>query len=267
MRNTEMQDMGQYSAIAEPAAAAAAATQDTEPQPDDAEPALDADRGAPKRSTRTMLLIMAWDIGAPTGLYYGLRSAGVSVFTSLLAGAILPALSTAVQWLRNRHLDGLGTFGAAMMLMSLAASLISGSDRFLLARDGWVTGVGGLWFAATARARRPLVYQSARPLLEGRFRSDGTSWEVLWAREPRFRRIWRVATVMWGAMMLIDAAARITMAYTLPVDSVPALSSLLWPVTIVVLQLVTGAYYEIAGLWELTSGKPRRRGGRPARVG
>lgn len=261
MQNTEMRGMGQHSAISGPAA------QDAEPRPDDADPALEAGRSASKRSARTMLLIMAWDIGAPTGLYYGLRSAGASVFTALLAGAILPALTTAVQWLRNRHLDGLGTFGAAMMLMSLVASLISGSDRFLLARDGWVTGVAGIWFAATARARRPLVYQSARPLLEGRFRSDGTSWEVLWAREPRFRHIWRVATVMWGAMMLIDAAARIAMAYTLPVDSVPALSSLLWPVTIVVLQLVTGAYYEIAGLWELTSGKPRRRRGRPARVG
>ncbi|MGH6654004.1 MAG: hypothetical protein ACRDVE_02230, partial [Actinocrinis sp.] len=97
-----------------------------------------ADRAAVKRGARTMLLIAAWDIAAPTALYYGLRSAGVSVFTALLAGAVLPALSTAVQWIRNRHLDGLGTFGAGIMLLGLAASLISGSDRFLLARDGWV---------------------------------------------------------------------------------------------------------------------------------
>ena len=31
------------------------------------------------------------------------------------------------------------------------------------------------------------------------------SWEAVWAREPRFRHIWRVATVMWGVVTLLDA--------------------------------------------------------------
>lgn len=210
-----------------------------------------------RRSRRAMLLIALWDVAAPTALYYGLRSAGASVFTALLASSLLPALSTAAQWIRQRHLDSLGLFGAAMMLMSVAASLVAGSPRFLLARDGWVTALGGLWFAGTARARRPLVYVSSQPLLEGRFRSDGTPWEVLWEHEPRFRRIWRVSTIVWGLAMLGDAAARIAMAYTLPVDSVPALTGLLWPVTIGFVLVVNGAYYEIAGLWRITSGAVR----------
>lgn len=210
-----------------------------------------------RRSRRATLLIALWDIGAPTALYYGLRAAGVSVFSALLAGAILPALSTAAQWIRRRHLDALGGFGAGMMLMSLIASVIGGSPRFLLARDGWVTGVGGLWFAGSARARRPLVFLSAQPLFDGRFRSDGTPWDVLWEHEPKFRRIWRVSTVIWGVTMLGDGAARIAMAYTLPIDSVPALSALLWPITIAFLQVVNGAYYEIAGLWRITSGRVR----------
>lgn len=210
-----------------------------------------------RRSRRTMLLIALWDIAAPTALYYGLRASGVSVFAALLASAALPALSTLAQWIRERHLDALGVFGAAMLLMSLAASLIGGSPRFLLTRDGWVTAIGGLWFAGSARARRPLVYLSAQVLFDGRFRSDGTPWEVLWEHEPRFRRIWRVSTVIWGVTMLGDAAARIAMAYTLPVDSVPALSGLLWPITLGLLQVINGGYYEIAGLWKITSGKLR----------
>ncbi|WP_327065105.1 VC0807 family protein [Kitasatospora sp. NBC_01302] len=203
---------------------------------------------------RRLLLTTLIDIAAPIALFYGLRAAGASTFLALLAGSLSPAASVAVQWVRARHLDAMAAFVAGVMLLSVAASLVSGSTRFMLARDGWVTGLAGLCFLASVRARRPLVFLGGRPLLEGRFRSDGTSWDVLWEREPSFRRIWRVSTVIWGIAMLADAAARIVMAYTLPVDAVPGLGGLLWPVTLVLLQLVNGVYYEVAGLWRLTAG-------------
>ncbi|MFI1521962.1 hypothetical protein [Kitasatospora cineracea] len=44
----------------------------------------------------------------------------------------------------------------------------------------------------------------------------------------------------------------------LPVDAVPGLGALLWPVTLVLLQLVNGVYYEVAGLWRLTAGTATR---------
>jgi hypothetical protein len=39
------------------------------------------------------------------------------------------------------------------------------------------------------------------------------------------------------------------MVYTLPVDLVPALGGALWPVTFVVLQMVTNVYFQRAGFW------------------
>ncbi|MFI9273380.1 hypothetical protein ACIGXM_22065 [Kitasatospora sp. NPDC052896] len=75
---------------------------------------------------------------------------------------------------------------------------------------------------------------------------------MLWKREPAFRRIWRVPTAIRGVAMLLDAAARIVMAHTLPVDLVPRLGASLRPVTLVLLQLVNGVCYELAGLWRLT---------------
>ncbi|MDH6109585.1 hypothetical protein P3T36_000356 [Kitasatospora sp. MAP12-15] len=211
-------------------------------------------RTSSRTSSRGVLLKTLWDVAAPIALYYGLRAAGMSVFAALLVGALLPLATTAVQWVRQRRLDAMASFVAAVMLLGLAATLVSGSTRFMLAKDGWVTGVAGLLFLASVRARRPLVFLGGRPLLEGRWRSDGTSWDVLWEREPAFRRIWRVSTVIWGVAMLVDAAARIVMAYTLPVDAVPGLGGLLWPVTLVLLQLVNGVYYELAGLWRITAG-------------
>jgi len=52
----------------------------------------------------------------------------------------------------------------------------------------------------------------ARPLLEGRKMYTVHDWDALWQAEPRFRRIWRVSSVMWGAGVLADAAIRVVMS-------------------------------------------------------
>lgn len=62
--------------------------------------------------------------------------------------------------------------------------------------------------------------------------------------------------------MLLDAVVRVVMAYTLPMDLVPGLGAVLWPVTLVLLQLVNGVYYEVAGLWRLTARHDQALAGR-----
>ena len=216
---------------------------------------------------RSALVLLA-DIALPIGLYYGLRAAGLSSYLALIISALVPLLSAGIQFLVARKRDGMAVFVASVIVLGLVASLISGSTRFVLAKDGWVTGVAGLWFFGTIWARRPLAFVGARPFLEGRFRSDGTSWDVLWEESARFRRIWRVSTAIWGTAMILDGAVRVVMAYTLPVDAVPALGGLLWPVTLVLLQVVNGVYYEVAGLWGITrrTAGPESEGARPTAV-
>jgi hypothetical protein len=68
------------------------------------------------------------------------------------------------------------------------------------------------------------------------------AWERDWADSPRFRRTLRVMTAAWGAAFLIDAAARVVMAYTLPVDLVPFLSTALLVVLLVAIVQVSKAY-------------------------
>ena len=199
------------------------------------------------------MLVLLFDMGAPIALFYVLTAAGLSNFTSLLLSAVLPGLSTVYQVLRARHLDALAVFMMAITVITALASLISGSPRFLLARDGWVTGISGIWLLATARANPPVVYMFARPLLEGRVGPNADSWDVLWDRLPAFRRIWRVASVIWGIATIFDAAVRFTMAYTLPVKAVPALNGAQYAVLFVLLQVVTNIYYFRAGLYDSQS--------------
>lgn len=60
--------------------------------------------------------------------------------------------------------------------------------------------------------------------------------------------------------MLADAAVRVAMSWTLPVAVVPALGGALWPVTFVVLQVLTNVYYQAAGLNRMLGARwPSRR--------
>jgi hypothetical protein len=220
----------------------------------------------PPPGLRRQLALLVLDVGAPIGLYYGLRAAGLSNLVALGAGAIVPAVGVVVQLVTRRRLDGVGGVVVVSVLATIALSFVTDSPRFLLARDGFITALWGLWFLATLRprwARRPAAFVMARPLMEGRRLFGSASWDDLWASEPAFGKIWRVSTAIWGAGLLADAVVRVLMSYTLPVAVVPGLGGALWPVTFVVIQVATNVYYHRAGLYRLLDApindwRPRR---------
>jgi hypothetical protein len=197
------------------------------------------------------LALYAIDIVVPIALYYLLRSAGVSNLLALSAGAAVPACSALVTLRFTHRLDVVSVLVLASFVVSIMVSLIAHNPRFLLAKEGLITGVWGVWFLASLAARRPAAYLFARPLMEGSRMFAADDWDVLWQSQPRFRRIWRISSVMWGGALLVDAALRVAMSYSLPVHTVPALGGLLWPVTFIVIQVVTNVYYHRAGLYRI----------------
>jgi hypothetical protein len=198
---------------------------------------------------------VACDFVVPTALFYVLRALGVGLYLTLVVTAVLPAGFAVVRWLRSREKDGLALYMLTMLVLSALVSLVSGSPRFLLAREALLTGVTGVWFIASVRAARPLAFHYTRPMLEGRRRLADIpgDWDQLWERLPRFRRIWRTGSVLWGVALLADSVARVVMAYTLPVDTVPALGTALYAGTSVVLIVVTNVYYIATGLYDSRS--------------
>ena len=191
-------------------------------------------------------------LAVPVVLFYVLRSFGVSVYLSLLVGTLVTAAPSVVGLVRGRSTGALSTYWTAMLLGSVAIAFVSGDTRFLLARDAVLTAATGVWFLLSVRAHRPLTYHFTRPLLEGRFHWPD-DWDALWDRSPRFRRMWRVSSVMWGIGTLLDAAARVALAYTIDPDLVPAVSTVLYVVTCVVLIVVTNVYYVMCGVHDRRS--------------
>jgi hypothetical protein len=213
------------------------------------EPAAAAAAPAPRVAGQLGLMI--FDIGGPIALYYLLHGAGVSNLVALLAGAALPVPGALYKLLVKRRLDLVALAVVATIVLSVCLSLIAHSPRFVLAREGLITGLWGIWFVASIRARRPAAFVLARPLMEGRRAFTAGSWDSLWEAEPTFRRIWRISSVIWGGAMLADAVIRVAMSYALPVSVVPALGGALWPVTFLLIQVVTNVYYGRAGLFRI----------------
>jgi hypothetical protein len=200
---------------------------------------------------RPGLLWFAFDLLAPTALLYVMLWRGSSLYVALLASASVSAVSALVSYRRGMGNQRFAPYMLAMTLAGFAIALVTGSDRFLLAKESVLTAMVGLWFFGSIWAERPLTYQFTRPMLEGRMSRVGPSWELLWEREPGFRRSWRTSSLIWAIVLLIDAVLRVVMAYTLPVNAVPALQTGLMIATTLLMQVVTWVYYWKSGLWAM----------------
>jgi intracellular septation protein A len=175
------------------------------------------------------------DIVLPVGLYYVLRAAGAGEITALLLSGSAPALHTLHSAVRHRRLDTIGVFTLVLLLVSAVGSLMTSDPRIALARNGLFTALAGVWLLVTLYTARPFTYQALRTLLPGRT----TALEKLWETDPAFRRVWRGLTVLWGVGLLVDALLRVILAYTLPVDTVPAVDGALYAVSWIALQIIT----------------------------
>lgn len=192
---------------------------------------------------------VAAGVAGSTVLYYLLRYLGFSVAVSLVVGALVSAAPAGWALVRGRREQGLAAFFTVMLLAGVVVALVPGDARFLLAREAVLTAGAGVWFLVSIRAARPLAYQFARPMVEGRLAWPG-EWERLWAEFPAFGHMWRVSSVLWGIGTLADAVLRVVMAYSLPPDRVPALSLALFAATAVVLNVVTTVYYASCGVFD-----------------
>ncbi|NJP97325.1 hypothetical protein HCN51_49235 [Nonomuraea sp. FMUSA5-5] len=195
------------------------------------------------------LLTLAVDVGLTVVLYYVLRASGVEPHLAFVISSFVPGVSVVSDLVRRRRPDRLGLYMTVMMLASAAVSVLVHDPRLLLAKDGWFTGVAGLWFLISARGERPLAFVFTRFILEGRIGPNRESWDVLWARLPAFRRIWRVASVIWGAGLLADAVVRIVIAYALPMDAVPGVNTAQYVVFLLLMQVAMNVYLVPSGVY------------------
>ncbi len=169
------------------------------------------------------------ELALPLGGYYGLRAAGVSPWAALIVPALLTVPFIVYTAIRQRRVDVLAIFTLTIIVLGTIMSLVTGDPRTLLVRDSWLGGVLGLWILGTLFTRQPFMRIMARTIVTVKIGEAGyRQWDARWDNDSRFRYHLRVLTAVWGAAFALDAMVRVVLAYTLPVDSVPLISTVQW---------------------------------------
>ncbi|MEU4424466.1 VC0807 family protein [Actinoplanes sp. NPDC024001] len=164
------------------------------------------------------LTAIALDVVLPLAIYYVARAIGADPWLAVVVAALSPAANVALTWSRSRRLDPTGVFVIGALVLSLVVALFTGDERALMARESWITAAIGLWIIGSLATSRPFLLDVARktspPQMTHRY-------DQLWEGNAVFRRWMTLASIVWGLAFLIDAIARVVLAYTAPLDLVP----------------------------------------------
>ncbi|MFD8604363.1 VC0807 family protein [Streptomyces globisporus] len=186
-----------------------------------------APRSGPVAFTGFLLI----DLVVPLASYYVLRALGASVWTALLTGAALPMLRLSAGLVLRRRVPGASLFVLGLITVGTAIGLMTADSRLLMARESYLTGFVGVWVLLSLLRARPLVFTATVGFMPP---APAEDWHRFWETSEIFRRAMRGMTWGFGLAFLIDAAARVVMSYTLPLDLVPATSAALLAVMLVV---------------------------------
>ncbi len=181
---------------------------------------------APNRGRmQTLGPIVVFDVVGPLVVYYVLRSAGLSTVAALILSGVVPLLGIAVGVARSRRLDAIGILVLIGIVVGSVLGAISGSAHLVLL-DGVVpTAVFGVVCLASLRSSRPMIFRFA---LEGMGRDTpkGREFADRW-RYPGFRHSFRVTTVVWGLMFIVEAATQAVIVETASTNVAKTTSNLL----------------------------------------
>ncbi|ONI89644.1 hypothetical protein ALI144C_04725 [Actinosynnema sp. ALI-1.44] len=189
-----------------------------------AEAAAEASRfGSLLDSLRPLLL----DVGVPLILFYGLHSGfGVDDLWSLAAGGIFCALRVLWSWVRARSLESLALLVLIVSVVGIALSFVSGSARFLIAKDSLGTGIVGLVAFFSVFSSKPMMTQGLKPFYTRGKPERVAAWDRLSAA-GRLLRLERRCAAIWGGLLVLEAVARIILAFIIPVDTMVWLSTVI----------------------------------------
>ncbi|MEU6172921.1 VC0807 family protein [Streptantibioticus parmotrematis] len=196
---------------------------------------------SPSSQLVTALRPLVIDVAVPTALYYVLHDAAkLSSVDSLILSGVVPMIRTVFGLIRERKVNGLALLMLVVTVAGAGISAMTGSARLMLAKESLGTGVIGLSIAWSAFTRQPLMTNAMRPMMTKGEAEKEAAWEHLRATSPAFRRGISNVSLLWGLGLLGDCVLRVIGAYTLPVDTMVWMSTVILVGAVLVLMVGTG---------------------------
>jgi hypothetical protein len=143
---------------------------------------------------------------------------------AIMISACAPAAWGLVQFARNRKVDTFSVLSLAGIVFSFAIFALGGSPKVLLVRESLIIGATGLIFIVSALIGRPLMLGLIRGATEnmpiGETGMLARAHHVIesYADARWFRRLMNTMTVAFGFFFIVEMAARIALAFTLPTE-------------------------------------------------
>ncbi|MFD8204463.1 VC0807 family protein [Streptomyces sp. NPDC059701] len=194
-----------------------------------------------QRKSRTFVSLLL-EVGVPVGSYYLLKGAfGMSSVAALGWSTVVPVLRTGWGLSRHREVNGLPVLILLVNLVGLLLSFGTGDARLLLMKDSAIGSVVGIVLLVSVLTGRPMMTATLKPwLIKGDARREA-AWERLRRESPAFRRAELRFTGVWGTAFLVECAARAAGAWTVPVDTMVWLGTVLMVAAMVLAFVISGA--------------------------
>ncbi|MEK3910598.1 VC0807 family protein [Paenibacillus sp. FSL H7-0331] len=191
-----------------------------------------------KKIIRNILVSLLINGGLPL-LVYTILEGHMTDVMALSIAAIIPLLDTFYHILKHKKLDVFAVFMATGFILSAGAVLLGGSQQLILLRESFVTGIMGLIFLVSLLFPKPIIYYFAFRFIasndENQKQAFADNWKFAYAR-----KVMRIMTAGWGAVLLGEAVIKVIMVYSLSVTAFLALSHL---VMYVILGIAIGWTY------------------------
>jgi len=186
-----------------------------------------------------MPLIM--DVAVPIGSYYLFKDGlGMSTFAALAWSSVVPAVRTGWGVVKERKFNGLAGLILLVNVVGLLLSFVAGDPRLMLAKDSGVSSAVGIGILVSVAMGKPMMTAGMKPFLVRGDAAKEAAWERLMSGSVAFRRAERRFSVVWGVVLLAECVARVVGAYTLPVDTMVWLGSVVMVAAIGVAMVVGG---------------------------
>jgi hypothetical protein len=183
--------------------------------------------GRPKNPARTVLGPLVLDIAIPLGSYYLMREAGVALIPALALSSVVPAVHSVVGLVRDRVVNGLALLMVIVNVVGIAVTFWSGDPRLMLAKEAVISSTVGIAILISVFAGRPLMTAGLKPMLVRADAAKVAAFDRLLTRSPRFRRLERLFSTVWGAVLLAECTARVVCVFSLPVATMVWLSTVM----------------------------------------
>ncbi|MEU7258778.1 VC0807 family protein [Streptomyces rimosus] len=181
------------------------------------------------------------DAGVPIASYYLLTGAfGLSTLAALAWSGALPAARSLWSLVRERRFNAVATLMTVTNIIGLLLSLVAGDERLMMAKDSAVSSTFGLAVLVSALIGRPLMAPVLKPWITKGDAARSAAWDRLTAESAWFRRVQRRHSAVWGAALLGECVARVIGAFTLPVDTMVWLGTVMLMAAMVLAIVASG---------------------------